>query len=609
MQTRRPDARIRIAAALGIAAAVATAPLVAQSEVLDMPQLNALVRTLILSGAIGSALLTWSLRPYSRMGPVLMAISFAFAVTTLQALPQPLLHGVGRLMLPVCAVLLLYAFLIFPSGRLEGHGSRQAIAVAVATMGAAWLLTALVDSPLPETGLLSRCQGACPDNPFQLFDASPGLADFAALAVAGAQALSACLVALVLLRRLRAGTPVERVTLGAAFVLLAVLAVGYVVAFGLRLGGADQAAASLGWLYAPLFVVIPIALLIGQVRGRLFAGIALRRMLVQLGPHPSPIAVEQHMATAFGDPTLRVAYRALEGGDYIDALGHPLAVPAAPGPGVAELWDGGERVAVILHDPVLDDVPGLMDAAGSATLLTVRNARLSAELRASVRALQASRARIAAAVDEARRELEHDLADDAQSRLAAVAARLAGAADGVDDPDLRALLAELRGAVAEAAETLDDAAHGIYPRPLVEQGVTAALRARLEGTPAVVEQRPLARGPEECEAAVFFACLEAAQNALKHAGEHYAVTVALHEHDGSLRFAVHDDGGGFDVAEAANGGGLANIRDRIEAVGGHVTIASSHARGTTILGSVPWRAATLNSVPALPFAAATAPPR
>ena len=308
MRNHRQDATIRIAAAVGCAAAAVTVLVVSRSEVLDAPMLNALLRAAILLAAVGVALVTYALRPYGHEGALLMGVGLAFAATTLQALPQPLLYSTGRLMLPICTVLLLYAFLAFPSGRLEDRGSVWAIGVTVATVGAAWLLTALVDSPLPERGILSRCQGTCPDNPFQLFGPSAGLSDAAALAVAGAQALGVCLVTGTLLRRLRGATPVERVTLGGALVPLGVLALGYATAFGLQLGGAEDAAAAVGWLYAPLFVVIPLTLLIGQVRGRMFAGTALRRMLVQLGPHPSPAAVEWHMAAAFGDPSLRVAY-------------------------------------------------------------------------------------------------------------------------------------------------------------------------------------------------------------------------------------------------------------------------------------------------------------
>jgi signal transduction histidine kinase len=350
--------------------------------------------------------------------------------------------------------------------------------------------------------------------------------------------------------------------------------------------------------------VLAAALAIGRVRGRLVAGAALRRMLLELGPHPSPAAIERQMATAFGDPTLRVVYPSADG--YLDASGAPVVVPDDPNVATAELWDG-EPVALILHDRALDDVPGLMDAAGAATLLTVRNARLSAELRSSIHALQASRARITAAEGVARRRLERELSDGAQRRLASVRARLTqAAADGAGWPP--ELLAELRAATDEAAETLDDSAHGIYPRQLVEQGLVPTLRSRLGASPQIVLRGPPSRGPDESEGAVFFSCLEAVQNALKHAGDRMRVTITLAEHDDELSFAVRDDGCGFDVALAGAAHGLANIRDRIEAVGGQVTIVSGAERGTTVAGRVPWGEPTAQpGVPATPAGQGTTP--
>lgn len=606
-----------IGATLGVASAALTAVVMARSTVLEQPAANALLRTLILLTAVGAALVTWRQRPRSRMGPVMMAIALAFGLTTLQAFAQPWAYTVGRLMLPICGgVLLLYALLVFPSGRLEGRRARWALMATVAATAIPWLAIALSTSPLPTRGVLSRCQGACPSNPLQLLRGSAGFTDAAVLAAAGGQALAACLVALVLLRRLRAVRPAERTALVGAVVPLCAIAAGYVVGFALDLAGVESRAADVSWLYVPLFVLVPLALLLGQLRARMFAGAALRGMLPQLGPHPSAVAVERQMALAFGDPTLRIAYRAAEpdaGGErFLDASGAPLAVsPAADDDtGVTELWDGGERIALLLHDPALDEVPGLMDAAGAAALLTVRNARLSVELRSSVHALHASRSRIAAAVDEARRTLERDLEAGARPRLASVRSRLATAADDARDPALQTLLAELALAAEQAAATLDEAARGIYPRPLVEHGLAVALRAAVTGVSVLFEAQPIGRGPRQCEAAVYFACLEAAQNARKHTPPGTVVTVTLREQAGRLRFSLHDDGGGFDAGADLGGSGLANIRDRIAAVDGDVAVMSDPARGTTtVSGSVPWRSAAALSSQAVAWRTAATEPR
>jgi signal transduction histidine kinase len=86
---------------------------------------------------------------------------------------------------------------------------------------------------------------------------------------------------------------------------------------------------------------------------------------------------------------------------------------------------------------------------------------------------------------------------------------------------------------------------------------------------------------------VYFCCLEAIQNASKHAVEAEAITVSLRQ-DEALRFQVRDDGAGFDAAEAAPGAGLTDMRDRMVAVGGELSVRSSEA-GTVVTGSVPLR--------------------
>jgi len=94
------------------------------------------------------------------------------------------------------------------------------------------------------------------------------------------------------------------------------------------------------------------------------------------------------------------------------------------------------------------------------------------------------------------------------------------------------------------------------------------------------------RYPQDVESAVYFCCLEALQNATKHGSGAKLVTVELHDSDG-LHFEVIDDGEGFDVEVHAEGAGLTNMRDRIEAVGGGLTVRSAPGGGTVISGTVP----------------------
>jgi signal transduction histidine kinase len=95
------------------------------------------------------------------------------------------------------------------------------------------------------------------------------------------------------------------------------------------------------------------------------------------------------------------------------------------------------------------------------------------------------------------------------------------------------------------------------------------------------------RYPTETEAAVYFCCLEALQNAAKHAGDGAAVTVRLWEEAGALRFEVADDGAGFDPTSKGQGAGFINMSDRLGAIGGTLQVDSTPGAGTRVRGTVP----------------------
>jgi signal transduction histidine kinase len=168
--------------------------------------------------------------------------------------------------------------------------------------------------------------------------------------------------------------------------------------------------------------------------------------------------------------------------------------------------------------------------------------------------------------------------------------RLADAeARAVSDDELRRSLGELG---ADAEETLDELrslAHGVYPSLLVDYGLACALSsvAGRSPLPVHVEAALAGRFAPGIEAAVYFCCLEAIQNAAKHAGAGATVTVTVGAHAGRVAFEVHDDGVGFDVDCVDRGHGLTNLHDRVEAVAGDVHVLSGHGAGTTVRGDVP----------------------
>jgi signal transduction histidine kinase len=203
--------------------------------------------------------------------------------------------------------------------------------------------------------------------------------------------------------------------------------------------------------------------------------------------------------------------------------------------------------------------------------------------------LRDSRSRVVAAADDARRRLERDLHDGAQQRLVTTSVRLALARRLLTSDPERADQA-LADAVAELHDALRDLrelAHGIYPPLLAERGLQAALAAATRRLPIAVDMQVsiARRPPADVEAAVYFCCLEALQNAVKHAG---ARRVTLSVDAGELvSFAVSDDGTGYEPAVIRRGTGSANMADRVAAVGGWLIIDTGPGRGTTIRGEIP----------------------
>ena len=215
---------------------------------------------------------------------------------------------------------------------------------------------------------------------------------------------------------------------------------------------------------------------------------------------------------------------------------------------------------------------------------------LVADLRRQARELRASRARIVAAAHAERLRIERDLHDGAQQHLTSLSVRLLMAAKlAGEDPELASLLEQLGAEVSDTAKELRGLAHGIYPPLLRANGLADALftAASRSVLPATVQAGSLGRYPAEVEAAVYFCCLEAMQNACKHAGERAAIRLRLREEAGTLTFEVTDDGAGFDASRRGLGAGLLNMADRIGAFGGHLRVDSAPGQGTRVTGTVP----------------------
>ena len=228
------------------------------------------------------------------------------------------------------------------------------------------------------------------------------------------------------------------------------------------------------------------------------------------------------------------------------------------------------------------------DLAAHAGLL-LRNVRLTAELLDRLKDLRASRQRLVAAQDEARRQLERNLHDGAQQELVSLKVRLSLAQKMAEQgKPVAELLQQLGMHTGEAIDNLRDLARGIYPPLLAAEGLPAALRAQARKTPlpVTIDDEGVGRYHQDVEAAVYFCCLEALQNITKYASATEA-RISLVQDDGTLRFTVSDDGQGFDGDGTARGSGLTNMADRIDALDGTLNVTSVPGSGTTLSGVIP----------------------
>jgi len=243
---------------------------------------------------------------------------------------------------------------------------------------------------------------------------------------------------------------------------------------------------------------------------------------------------------------------------------------------------GALAIATTSAEPLSPAQDKLLADLASQAALVMRNGRLIAEL-------QASRQRIVAAADAARRRIERNLHDGAQQHLVALSVKIGLVRQllGSDPAAATAMLEELKGDAGEALDELRTLARGIYPPLLADQGLASALvaQARKTAIPVDVESDGIARYPQDVEAAVYFCVLEALQNVAKYSHASRA-RIRLWSEDGRVAFSVTDDGQGFDPTSTPRGSGLTNMGDRIEALGGMIEVSSQPGAGTTVTGWV-----------------------
>jgi signal transduction histidine kinase len=347
------------------------------------------------------------------------------------------------------------------------------------------------------------------------------------------------------------------------------------------------------WVFVAARAAVWYGFLFALVAAQLFAARATERLLEQSLNHPSKGELEIMLREPLGDPQLRLQFLQ---DDAAEPDLERRAVEAGPGRDVTVVQRAGSPPAAIEHDAQLNDDPELLNSAGAVALLAAENAELDAGWHEAVRDLERSRmhlehsrSRLVRAADEERRKVERNLHDGVQHRLIAIMIRLGmGAEDATIDSATRDRLSQLIDDVEGTLEEVRAVSHGLYPPVLLELGLVAALQSVKRRTPVPLSLHGdgVGRYSPDVEAAVYYACVEAIQNATKHGGPHPRITVTLFQDGDQVRFKVEDDGVGFEP-ERIKGAGLQNMQDRLGALGGSLTVRTAPGQGAVITGSVP----------------------
>ena len=242
---------------------------------------------------------------------------------------------------------------------------------------------------------------------------------------------------------------------------------------------------------------------------------------------------------------------------------------------------GDGRRRSMRPEPIPADTEARVGYFADLVATAIANAATRAEL-------VASRARIVAAGDEARRRLERDLHDGAQQRLVSLGLELRLAEESIPPRrnDLKERLSHIVSGLTGVAEDLQEFSRGIHPAILSKGGLGSAIRtlARRSAVPVTHDIAVDRSLPESAEVAAYYVVSEALTNAAKHA-QASEVHVSATAEDGNLCLVIRDDGVGG--ADSRRGSGLIGLMDRVEALGGRLEITSQVGSGTSLHVIIP----------------------
>lgn len=576
---------------LGMLAAAGVGYLTAQNPHATPAHIAVAFRVAIILTLVVAGVYAQTSRVQARMGPLLLAAGLYSALWLMNGSSSRIPFSIGVLATGAGLTVFYSLLHAYPDGHLHSRAERRLLLGTTGVFMVCWPVLVLTSrQPALRTPLL-RCAPRCPQNALFLGFTAGGAATVLKAAVWVSWTVLALLTPVLITKRARLTRGrLRRVMIPVEIVagLSAVAWVGFVAGGG---GAGTGVGAAFGAVYVAAAAAIPAAILVGLVLERSSVGRGLASLVSQLALTPANDP-EQAMRGALQDPSLQIAYYAAGVRAWVDSSGSRVELPRDdPTRAVTEVDNDRAPVAAVIYDATLADQDTYVRAAAAAAIMRLQRDQLDADLKASTQALAASRLRLLDASAAERQRIERDLHDGIQQHLVALRLRLEMASGVIrEEPEHgQRMLESLGRQMDELLVTLRSMARGIYPSLLTERGPVEALKsaAQLSPLPASVDAHGLGRYPRGIEVAVYFSCLEALQNAIKHAGADASVVVRLWQEQDLLRFEVRDNGIGFEQGTIEDRHGLVNMRDRVEAVNGELTIASLPGHGTTVRGVIP----------------------
>lgn len=502
---------------------------------------------------VATGLLAWRRRPSSRLGFLLVFGGMAWLLAGLGNTGVPPLVAVGAVTGTLALAVIVHLLVGFPSGRLRGRAE-------YAVVGVGYVVSLVLQAPLylfaPGTVLTIADR---PDLVQAGFDVQRGIGALVVLATA-----------VLLVRRMRRVAPAQRRVLAplTGYGIFAVLLIPVSSAVADR--WFDGGGLTLPVVQLLVMAFVPVAFAVAASRGGFRRTTDIAELGAWLGADDRERpALGDALASALGDPSLRLLFRVPGEQRLVDDRGHAVApAPVDSGRGRVDVGPPEDPVGAIEYDAYLLDRAEEVSEAGRVVALALDRERLTVDLRAS-------RARIAATADAERRRIARDLHDGLQARLVFLGVQLG--VDGASDLSR----AHLQTAIDELRELVD----GVMPTPLTERGLASAAADLADRLPMPVTLDAAGfeeRLAPEIETAAYFLVAEALGNAVKHAGA-TALAVSLTRANGELRIEVRDDG----LGGARAGRGISGMADRVHAVGGRISVESPAGAGTRVEAVIP----------------------